>query len=396
MPIQLTVFPDECDTFGHLHQAAYLSMFERARWLLLAQGPGMDVFQRAGAWPAVRRTTIDYHAGAWPGDVLGFDVEVVQRGRTSFTLRQRAVRVGDQRLVAVAEIVFVCIDANQKPVAVPDEVFAAMSGVQRIALSTGVTLSVEARGQGGAALLLVHGYPFDHSMWRAQLDGIAGHRIIAPDLRGMGESTDPELPAGAATTLGTHADDLLALLDALTIPRVVLCGLSMGGYIAFEFLRRYPDRVQALVLMDTRPGADSAEGRLGRDKAIALAAQGGAAAIADSMIGKLLSAAADSAVRDAVLAMMQRAPVEGIVASLGAMRDRTDATAMLTTIDVPTLIVVGAEDQLTPPDQATAMATVIPGATLEVIAGAGHVPPMERSRETNAILQRFLDRVCES
>jgi YbgC/YbaW family acyl-CoA thioester hydrolase len=124
--IHLTVYPDECDTFGHLNQAAYLALFERARWALLAEGPGMKVFERAGVWPAVRRTTVDYHASAWPGDVLAFAIEVVQRGRTSFTLKQRAVRVSDQRLVAEAEILFVCIDRSERPVPVPDEIIAAL------------------------------------------------------------------------------------------------------------------------------------------------------------------------------------------------------------------------------------------------------------------------------
>jgi YbgC/YbaW family acyl-CoA thioester hydrolase len=127
MAIHLTVYPDECDTFGHLNQAAYLALFERARWALLAEGPGMKVFERAGVWPAVRRTTIDYHASAWPGDILEFDVAPVHRGRTSFTLRQRATRTSDQRLVAEAEILFVCIDRGERPVAVPDDIIAALS-----------------------------------------------------------------------------------------------------------------------------------------------------------------------------------------------------------------------------------------------------------------------------
>ena len=126
MSVRLTVYPDECDTFGHLNQAAYLALFERARWALLAAGPGMKVFERAGVWPAVRRTTVDYHASAWPGDVLAFDIEVTHRGRTSFTLRQRAHRVGDDRLIAEAEILFVCIDREERPVPVPDEIMDAL------------------------------------------------------------------------------------------------------------------------------------------------------------------------------------------------------------------------------------------------------------------------------
>ncbi len=124
--VTLTVYPDECDAFGHLNQASYLALFERARWELLARGPGMDAFARSGVWPAVRRATVDYHAGSWPGDRLEFTLELVGRGRTSFTLRQRAVRVGDHRLVATAELVFVCIDQKERPVAVPDDILAAL------------------------------------------------------------------------------------------------------------------------------------------------------------------------------------------------------------------------------------------------------------------------------
>src|SRR5690606_17415153 len=187
MSIQLTVYPDECDAYGHLNQAAYLALFERARWELLARGPGMDAFLRAGVWPAVRRCTIDYHAGVWPGDVLAFEVSLVGRGRTSFTLSQRAVRTRDQRLVAVAEIVFVCIDREERPVAVPDDILAALTAAPRLVLlADGTTLALDEAGQGGVPVLFVHGYPLDRTLWRAQLEGITGHRLLAPDLRGFG------------------------------------------------------------------------------------------------------------------------------------------------------------------------------------------------------------------
>ena len=108
--IDLTVYPDECDAFGHLNQASFLTLFERARWEMLARGPGMDVFTRAGAWPAVRKTVIDYHAAAFPGDVLRFTQTLTHHGRTSFTMRQTARRLRDDTLVATAEFVFVCVN----------------------------------------------------------------------------------------------------------------------------------------------------------------------------------------------------------------------------------------------------------------------------------------------
>ena len=189
MSIQLTVYPDECDAYGHLNQAAYLALFERARWELLARGPGMDAFTRAGVWPAMRRCTIDYHAGVWPGDILAFEVLLVSRGRTSFTLTQRAVRTRDLRLVAEAEMVFVCIDRTEQPVAVPDDILAALTAAPRlVALADGTSLALDDAGHGGVPVLFVHGYPLDRTLWRAQMEGITGHRVVAPDLRGFGAS----------------------------------------------------------------------------------------------------------------------------------------------------------------------------------------------------------------
>lgn len=391
MSVQLTVYPDECDAFGHLNQASYLALFERARWELLARGPGMDAFTRAGVWPAVRRCTIDYHAGAWPGDVLSFAVELAGRGRTSFTLRQRAVRTRDQRLVATAEIVFVCIDRSERPVAVPEEILAALTEAPRLVpIGGGAALALEEAGQGGTAVLFVHGYPLDRTLWRAQLEGLRGHRLLAPDLRGFGASP----LAGGGTSLARHADDLAALLDALGIGRVVLAGLSMGGYVAFEFARRHRDRLAGLVLLDTKAEADDAEARAGRDAAIATAREEGAEAIATAMAGKLFAESAEPEVREALTARMAATPVEGIVAALGAMRDRADSTGLLPTLgNLPVLVIVGEEDRLTPPDAARRMVAAIPEAELVVVEGAGHVPPVERPATVNEALQRFLDRV---
>lgn len=390
-PIELTVYPDECDAFGHLNQASYLALFERARWELLARGPGMDVFTKAGVWPAVRRATVEYFAGAWPGDVLRFELEVAHRGRTSFTLRQRATRARDDQLVATLECLFVCIDASERPVPVPDAVVAAIGGpVRRVALATGAHLAVEERGRGEVPLLFVHGYPFDHTIWRAQLDAIDGHRLVAPDLRGFGASDPPS----DGTTIATYADDLVALLDALDVREAVVCGLSMGGYVALDLARRHRERLRGLVLIDTRAEADSAEGRAGRDAAIATARTAGADAIAEAMGAKLFADGVDAAARDGVLAMMRRAPVAGIVAALGAMRDRADASALLPTLgDLPTLVMTGTEDRLVPPDAARRLAAAIPGAELIEVEGAGHLPPVERPATTTEALRHFLARV---
>ena len=120
--VDVTVYPYDCDVFGHLNQAACLLLLERARWDALARGPGMDLFKRNGVWPAVRRTTIDYKAGAFPGDVLRVETIVVHRGRTSFTMRHVMRRVADDAVVAEAEIVFVCINAAGRSTPLPEEV----------------------------------------------------------------------------------------------------------------------------------------------------------------------------------------------------------------------------------------------------------------------------------
>ncbi len=392
--IDLTVYPDECDAFGHLNQASFLSLFERARWEMLARGPGMDVFTRAGAWPAVRKTVIDYHAAAFPGDVLRFHQTLTHRGRTSFTMRQTARRVRDDVLIATAEFVFVCINRDGRPIPVPPEFGdfmherRASGGAQRLTVN-GVSLAVEVRGDG-PAILFVHGYPFDRTIWREQIEALDGYRRIAPDLRGMGESDAPDLGYG----MGIYADDLAALLDTLGVDDVVLCGLSMGGYVIFEFLRRWRSRVRALILFDTRAEADGAEARRARDAAAAMARESGAAAVAEAMLPKVLSPATLESAPESVeriRGIMAATPVAGMIGALAAMRDRHDSTGLLPTLaGLPTLVIVGEDDTLTPPDGARRMATAVPGARLVVIPGAAHVPPVEKPLETTAAILDFL------
>ena len=392
--IDLTVYPDECDAFGHLNQASFLSLFERARWEMLARGPGMDVFTRTGAWPAVRKTVIDYHAAAFPGDVLRFHQAVTHHGRTSFTMRQTARRVKDDALIATAEFVFVCINREGRPIPVPPEFGEFMSArgpagdAHRLTVN-GVSLAVETRGEG-PAVLFVHGYPLDHTIWRDQIDGLEGYRRIAPDLRGMGQSDAPDLGYG----MGIYADDLAALLDTLGVDDVVLCGLSMGGYVIFEFLRRWRHRVRGVILVATRAEADGAEARRARDAAAASARESGAGAVAQAMLPKMLApATAERApeIVDRIRRMMTATPVAGIAGALAAMRDRHDSTGLLASLaGLPALVIVGDEDALTPPDSARRMAAGIPGARLTVVPGAGHLPPVERPTETTAAIRDFL------
>lgn len=392
--IDLLVYPDECDAFGHLNQASFLSLFERARWEMLVRGPGMDVFTRSGAWPAVRKTVIDYHAAAFPGDVLRFHQALIHHGRTSFTMRQTARRLRDDALIGTAEFVFVCINRDGRPLPVPaafsDFMHArpATGSAQRLTVN-GVSLAVDVRGEG-PAVLFVHGYPFNRTIWADQLEHLEGYRRIAPDLRGMGESDAPDLGYG----MGTYAADLAALLDALAVEDVILCGLSMGGYVAFEFLRRWRDRVRGLILIDSRSEADGAEARRVREASAALARESGAEAIADAMLPKVLAETTrqrSPEIAARMRAMMAATPVAGLVGALAAMRDRPDSTGLLPTFaGLPTLVIVGKEDTLTPPDAARRMAAAIPGARLTVVDGAAHVPPVERPSETTEAIREFL------
>ena len=253
-------------------------------------------------------------------------------------------------------------------------------------------LSLFVRETDGKAVLFVHGFPLNHTMWRFQLDELGGeYRMIAPDLRGLGKSDVPE--PHTSYSMDAYATDLKNLLDRLGLSRVVLVGLSMGGYISFAFNRLFPDRIRALVLVDTRAGADSPEGFEGRMNAIEVVKSRGSGAIVDSMIPKLFSPETlkkrPGIVSDVRTMMEQQNPV-GVMGALWAMAHRPDSRPDLPGIRVPALVVVGEEDVLTPPSEAKSMADAIPGARLEVIPHAGHMSPMEAPERFNKVLLEFL------
>ena len=245
---------------------------------------------------------------------------------------------------------------------------------------------------GGEALVLLHGFPFDRSMWGGQSEVLSARwRVITPDLRGFGETP---LGDGGTATMDEMAEDLAALLDALNVGRAVLGGLSMGGYVAFEFFRRFPRRVRALVLADTRPQADTDEGRRTREENARKVLRDGIRPLADSMLPKLLSASTLEGgpdVVERVRSMMLAVRPEGAAAALRGMAARRDQTELLPRIDVPTLILVGAEDAITPPSDAEAMAAKIKGARLVRVEGAAHLSNVERPGEFNRALVDFVD-----
>jgi 3-oxoadipate enol-lactonase len=393
--VELTVYPHDCDAFGHLNHAAVLAVLERARWEGLARGPGMDLFHRNGVAPVVRKAVVDYRAAAFPNDRLRVQMAVVHRGTTSWTIRHTATRVADDVVVAEAEIVFVCLDGAGRPTPLPEEM-AALFGPRtssarapRQVAVEGGEVAVEVRGEG-RAVLFVHGFPLDRTMWRHQLAGLSRWKRVAPDLRGVGESS----PGTSEYSIGRYADDLVAVLDAVGVGQAVVCGLSMGGYVLFDLLRRYPERLRAVVLCDTRPQADSADARRNRDELAALAAEKGPDAVAERLLPGLLAPATltdQPEVMTQCREMARRCSVVGMVGALRAMRERADSTPLLGTIAVPTLVVVGAEDRVSPPPVAQAMAEAIPGARCVIIPGAGHVAPLEQPLAVSRVLGDFLE-----
>lgn len=254
----------------------------------------------------------------------------------------------------------------------------------------GIEVAYDDTGEGSTVVVLLHGFPLNRAMWDAQVEALrASCRVITPDLRGLGETGATQGPA----TMEEMASDVAALLDALGVGRVVLGGLSMGGYVALAFLRQLPERVCALILADTRAGADSEEARRNREEVASLALREGMGPIADAMIPKLLSA--DTLERSPEIVSRVREMVlstnpEGAAAAQRGMAARRDQTDLLSRLGVPTLIIVGSEDKITPPDEAEAMQRTVRGSRLELIEGAAHLSNVERPNDFNRVLLEFL------
>jgi 3-oxoadipate enol-lactonase len=255
-----------------------------------------------------------------------------------------------------------------------------------------IELAWQEAGQGTPVVLL-HAFPVNRGMWRAQQEALARrYRVITPDFRGHGESSLPE----EDSTMERLAVDVRGLLDFLGLERVVLGGLSMGGYASFAFYRRYPERVAALVLADTRASADTEEGLRGREELAALAEKEGAAGVAEQMLPKLLGASTRANrphVVSAVREMILTTSPAGIVRALRGMAARPASFDLLPKIQCPTLVVVGAEDTLTPPADSEALAKAIPGARLEVIPAAGHLSNLEQPAAFTRALADFLTQL---
>jgi pimeloyl-ACP methyl ester carboxylesterase len=246
----------------------------------------------------------------------------------------------------------------------------------------------------GTPLVLLHAFPLSSAMWLAQREGLADiSRVVTPDQRGFGGS-----PLGTDEPSLDHvADDVAALLDGLGLDRVVLGGLSMGGYVAMAFLRRHGDRVAALVLADTKAGADPDAAKQNRERIARLVSDDPASSV---LVAEVLpTLLGEITVRERPLvagrtkAFVQAAPPAAVAWAQRAMAARPDSFDTLRAVRVPTLVVVGTQDALVPLTEAQAMADAMPGAELEVVDGAGHLTAMEAPEAFNAAVRRLLSRV---
>jgi pimeloyl-ACP methyl ester carboxylesterase len=258
------------------------------------------------------------------------------------------------------------------------------------------TLAFEGRGTGGPPVVLVHGFPLDRGMWAAQLEGLGGlARVVSVDLPGFGDS--PPRPDDSPFTVEEMAEDVLALADGLGFDRFVAGGLSMGGYVVFALLRVAPERIAGVLLCDTRAEPDAPETRKQRLADAEKIAVHGTGFLVDMSLRTQLSADTHVRRRDIVTAlevMMRRATPAGVAQTLCGLAERPDARPQLRHIAVPTLVVVGADDTITPPASCQAMAAQIPGAEVAVIAGAGHIAPFEAAEPVNVVTRKLLRRVA--
>lgn len=266
-------------------------------------------------------------------------------------------------------------------------------GSLRRLIAGNVELQVHCSGRG-MPVVLAHGFPLEHSMWDAQIAQLSRRwRVVAPDLRGFGGS---QVTLGTAT-MEQMADDMAALVDVLGIDEpIVFCGLSMGGYIALEFWRKYASRLCGLVLCDTRAAADTPEAATARLETALGVLRDGTAGLADAMLSKLF---APTTLQDqSSLAAIERqtilaAPPEGVAAALRGMAARRDFRDDLAKIALPTMVIVGEHDAISTVDEMRSIAKAIPDAEFVIIPGAGHMTPLENPDGFNEAIEQFLTRV---
>lgn len=249
--------------------------------------------------------------------------------------------------------------------------------------------------RSGTPIVLLHGYPFDHRMWAPQIEALGEHcQVIAPDLRGFGQSALAAGDADRGVSMAQYAADVAALLDGLGVTEpVILCGFSMGGYIMWQFLRQFPQRVKAFVPCDTRVIADTPEVRASRLKTAAEVDDSGVEPIIAAMLPKLVSEQTRQARSEVVAELttiMRSCQPAAIAAALRGMADRPDVTAELSKFTQPALVMVGADDAISSADEMRGIAAMLPNAKFVEIPNAGHMTTLENPSAVNAALVEFI------
>lgn len=269
-------------------------------------------------------------------------------------------------------------------------------GMNRLSFvaARGNLISVTISGEG-MPLILLHGFPLDHRLWLQQLECLSKHYcIIAPDLRGFGQSTLGEEPYSMADL----ADDVEQVRQHMTDDQpVALCGLSMGGYVAFEYWRSYSKSLAALILANTKPEADTEQGRAARQAMIERARQLGSWQAVSEMLPKLLSEkhlAQRGSQFHAAEEMLHACSVDAVSSAQRAMAARADFIALLPALRTPTLVITGEEDTIAPPAATRKWAAVIPNSQCHVLAGAAHLTPLEQPQQFNQLVHEFLESLA--
>ncbi len=251
--------------------------------------------------------------------------------------------------------------------------------MKKIALD-GFDLAYDRRGSG-SPLLLIHGFPFDHSIWMDVAPLLEGEfDLILPDLRGFGESSTVDKFYSTADM----ARDLVSLLDALGIGKTSLAGHSMGGYVALAFAKQYPERVHRLALVASQAAGDSLERKEVRYKTAAEAAEKGVRVVVEAMIGKLT---ASPGARSRIRPLMEEQTVTGVIGALKAMAEREDSSAFLASFNRPVFLIHGDADELIPIERALEIKAILPSTVLSALYGGGHMPMLEMPEETALALK---------
>jgi pimeloyl-ACP methyl ester carboxylesterase len=260
-------------------------------------------------------------------------------------------------------------------------------------MSHPVKLYYTEQGQG-LPVVLLHGYPFSGVIWQTQQQNLSDHyRVIAPDLRGHGQSPAPE----GVYEMETSARDVLALLDSLGVEKAAIMGHSMGGYVTLALWRLVPERFVALGLIDSQAMPDSDDTRASRYKTAEKVYVDGSKVVADAMTLRLFApnTPEDEPAVEQVRTLILNTRPSGIIGTLKGMAARPDSTDLLPQINVPVLVLTGDKDQIITPQKAEKMATAIPSATLATIENAGHMPMLEQPQATTMAIRNFLDELSQ-